>query len=500
MSEDTRHPADSSGHEILSVAQMYEADRYAIAAGTPGEVLMENAGRAVADYIRSRWAQRPAAVLCGPGNNGGDGFVIARYLSEAGWPVTVAVLRPVDEYSGDAGAMAKLWTGQTVPLTESILDGQELVIDALFGAGLDRPLSGPAFDVLAALSEKKIPTLAVDVPSGVHGDSGAVLGHAVSCAATVTFFRRKPAHLLMPGRSYCGDVIVADIGIPQDALPDNSAPLAANVPGLWEDAFPWPGTGDHKYGRGHLVIVGGAEMTGAGRLAARAAARIGAGLVTVASPPGAVAIYASDFAGLLVMPVANEVELAAMLEDRRKNAVLVGPGGGVSRTTRMMALAAMESGRSVVLDADALTVFADDPPELFEAATDCNVVMTPHEGEFSRLFDIAGSKVDRARNAAAASNAVILLKGADTVIAAPDGRAVINENAPPTLATAGSGDVLSGLIAGLMAQGMAGFEAACAACWCHGDAAARFGPGLIASDITEQIPAVLRKLQSRRSS
>jgi hydroxyethylthiazole kinase-like uncharacterized protein yjeF len=481
---------------LLDVAQMYRADAYAIAGGVSGETLMDNAGRAIAERICNRWAARPVTILCGPGNNGGDGFVVARLLQEAGWPVTVALLGARDALKGDAAGAAARWPGDTVPLASAALDGAELVVDAIFGAGLSRAPDGAVRATIEAVNARELTCVAVDVPSGVHGDSGAVLGCAPRCRLTVTFFRRKPGHLLYPGRELAGEVSVADIGIPDTALAEIGPTTFANGPGLWEDDFPWPRHSDHKYTRGHALIAGGGVMTGAGRLAARAAYRVGAGMVTVASPPGAVALYAGEMAGLLVTPMANPAEFARLLEDSRRNAVLVGPGCGVGRTTREMALAALTGDRATVLDADALTVFEDELEALFTALRGRACVLTPHDGEFRRLFRHVGDRLSRARAAARDCGAVVLLKGPDSVIAAPDGRAAINANAPPTLATAGAGDVLAGLVLGLLAQGVAPFEAACTAAWLHGEAATAFGPGLIAGDIPESLPGVLARLQA----
>ncbi len=484
------------GGELLTVDEMYRADAAAMAAGVGGEALMEAAGRAVADQIRNRWAQRPITVLCGPGNNGGDGFVVARLLAAEGWPVRLALLGELSRLKGDAALNAGRWTGQIEALSTAVLDGAQLVVDGLFGAGLARAPAGVARRVIEAVNHSGIPCVAIDIPSGVDGDTGAVLEVAPRSALTVTFFRRKPGHLLLPGRGLTGELVVADIGIPEDVLADIAPAGFANRPELWLARYPWPAMTDHKYSRGHAVIAGGAVMTGAARLAARGAMRAGAGMVTVASPPAVVAVYAADMAGLLVSAVANSEEFAALLEDRRKNAVLIGPGCGVGRTTREMVLAALAAGRATVLDADAITVFQDDPESLFAASKGTNCLLTPHDGEFARLFAAGGDKLTRTRAAAAKCGAVVLLKGADTVIAAPDGRAVINHNAPPDLATAGAGDVLSGMALGLMAQGMDAFDAGCAASWLHGEAANSFGPGLVAGDLPEMLPGVLRRLKA----
>jgi NAD(P)H-hydrate epimerase len=497
--------------ELLSVAEMARADAAAIGAGVPGAELMENAGRAVAEAIRARHPAHhqpgPVLVLCGPGNNGGDGFVAARHLTAAGWPLRLALLGARERLSGDAAHHAALWDGPVEALTEdlteegaeALLDGAEVVIDALFGAGLSRPLEGAARRVVAALASSRALVVAIDVPSGVSGDSGAVLGEiAVAAALTVTFFRKKPGHLLLPGRQRCGEVIVADIGIPDRVLAEIAPRSFENGPGLWGAGYPWRGLGDHKYDFGHALVLGGATMTGAGRLAARAALRVGAGLVTVACPPEALPIYALSTPSAIAAPIANEADFDALLADARKNAVLLGPGNGVGPQTRARTLAALGAGKVTVVDADALSSFQDRPAALFEAVSKAAAgpcVLTPHEGEFRRLFpDLEGDKLSRARAAAARSGAVVLLKGADSAIAAPDGRAAINANAPAALATAGTGDVLAGLVLGLIAQGMTSFDATCAAVWLHGEAGAACGPGLIAEDLSEALPGVLRKL------
>lgn len=482
---------------ILGVEEMYRADAFAMNGGIPGERLMEAAGRAIADAIMARWTPRPVSILCGPGNNGGDGFVVARLLAEAGWAVRVGLLGNRDKLTGDAGINAERWTGPIEPLSPALLDGAELAVDALFGAGLTRDLSGVALESVQAIGERGIDCVAVDMPSGVHGDSGAVLGGVAPAALTVTFFRPKPGHLLYPGRGLCGELVVADIGIPDAALDEIAPSQWRNEPGLWLGRFPAPDPQQHKYSRGHALIVGGAQMTGAARMAAQAARRAGAGVVTVLAPPAAALIYRIALVGTLFDVIDGSEALAERLSEPRAHAVLVGPGNGVSDFTRDNALAALESGKPAVLDADALTVFAEDTERLFEAIKG-PCLMTPHEGEFARLFGAVGpeGKLVRARQAAASSGAVVLLKGPDTVIAAPDGRAAICDNAPPELATAGAGDVLAGFAVALLAQGMPAFEAGCAAAWLHGEAASAFGPGLVAEDIADCLPDILLGLRS----
>jgi NAD(P)H-hydrate epimerase len=397
---------------------------------------------------------------------------------------------------GEAHHHAERWRGAVEPLTPAALEGAELVVDAIFGAGLSRALEGPAEETLAAAAQKGTPIVAIDVPSGVMGDTGEVLG-AVAVVLTVTFFRKKPGHLLLPGRLLCGDVIVTDIGTPPSVLDTIMPKTFENDPALWLAHLPRPKSGGNKYSRGHALISGGYPMTGAARMAARAAARAGAGLTTIAVTEIALPIYAAALTSIMVRPIAAPADFDRLLEDRRISAFLIGPGAGVGEETRSRALAMLGSGRATLLDADAITSFQDDPEALDRAIVDACVV-TPHEGEFKRVFDASGDKLQRTRAAARRSGAIIVLKGADTVIAAPDGRAIINANAPPTLATAGSGDVLSGIVLGLLAQGMEPFLAAAAAVWLHGAAAVAFGPGLIAEDLPDLLPSVFRRLQGAR--
>jgi len=486
-----------AGSELLSVEECGRADRLATEAGVPTLELMERAGEAVARAAAALAGSRPIVVACGPGNNGGDGYVAARLLDDWRREVRVAALPGTAQLQGDAAENHSRWCkqGDVQALTPACLEGAPVVVDALFGAGLSRPLEGPARAFIDAVSERKLDVVAVDVPSGVDGDSGAVLGAAPSATLTVTFFRRKPGHFLYPGRQLAGRVMVADIGIPESVLNEIRPHARVNDAHDWFAKLPVPGPEDHKYSRGHAVVVGGAEMTGAARLAAFGARRMGAGLVTIAAPADAFAIYAAGAPGTLVTVADDAKVLGRFLEDARRNVVLIGPGAGVDEATRAKVLTARAAGRATVLDADALSIFADNPAHLFERL-DETCVLTPHDGEFSRLFpDIAGDRLTRARAAAGRSDAVVLLKGADTVIAAPDGRAVINAAGSLHLATAGSGDVLAGMIAGLLAQGVASFDAARAAAWLHGRAAALGGRGTIAEDLPDMLPHLLQVLE-----
>jgi hydroxyethylthiazole kinase-like uncharacterized protein yjeF len=483
---------------LLNVARMSAADRLAVAGGVPEIQLMQNAGAAVAREILRRFTVRQVIVLCGPGNNGGDGFVAARELVAAGWPVRVALLGERERLQGAAREHAMRFAGEVPALHPDALRDAGLVIDALFGAGFRGELPGRARETLAAAAEQKIPIVAVDVPSGVFGDTGEAAG-AVAAVLTVTFFRKKPGHLLLPGRILCGETVVADIGIPATVLAALNPDAFENGPPLWRDKLPRPRTGDHKYARGHALIIGGYPLSGAARMAARAAARAGAGLTTIAVAERAMPAYAARVESIMVRPLATAADFTALLQDARISAYLIGPGAGAGAETRERVLAMLATRRPTVLDADALTAFQGDAPALFrKIAGPC--VMTPHDGEFARLFSAAGDKLSRVRAAARQSGAVIVLKGADTVIVAPDGQAIINSNAPPTLATAGSGDVLCGIVTGLLAQGMDAWLAAAAGVWLHGAAAAGFGPGLIAEDLPDRLPPVLRSVLGPESA
>jgi NAD(P)H-hydrate epimerase len=481
---------------------MGRADALAIASGVAGATLMENAGRAVADEVARRFPDAESvAILCGPGNNGGDGFVAARHLKERGYKVRLGFDGDEARLPADAAAMAKRYAGTREELGDRLLVGTDVVVDALFGAGLARPLEGKLARLIENVNASNLPVIAIDVPSGIDGTTGEVRGSAIRATATVTFFRLKPGHLLLPGRIYCGQVRLADIGIPASVL-DTIAPATfANEPALWSASFPWPQAESHKYARGHALVVSGpVYSTGAARLGARGALRIGAGLVTVASPRDALQVNAAQLTAIMVRESDDARGLMSLLADRRKNAVLIGPGLGVGERTKEMVLAALRSDdAAIVLDADALTSFAEDPRPLFAAiaARAAPVVLTPHDGEFSRLFpDLAARpKLERARAGAARAGAFVVLKGADTVVASPDGTASINATTSPFLATAGTGDVLAGMVLGLLAQGMPAFEAASAAVWLHGAAAVAFGPGLIAEDLPEALPKVLRNLR-----
>lgn len=482
----------TTGAEIITVAQMRAIDARAAALGVPTLTLMENAGGAVAHEIQARWAPRQTVILCGPGANGGDGFVAARKLTEAGWPVRVGFLGDRAALTGDAAEASSAWMGWVDPATPALIEPDSLIVDALFGAGLTRPLGAEAMALAAAALGHDV--VAIDLPSGVPGDGAPAEGPTFRATVTVTFVRKKMAHVLAPSRALCGEVVVADIDAPTEALEAIGAAPVENGAHLW--TLPWPDAASHKHARGHAMVISGpVGHTGASRLAARAALRVGAGLVTLVSPPTAMRENAGHLTAIMLEQVRDSEEMRALVA--ASHALVVGPAAGVGPRTRETVLELAATKKPMVLDADALTVFAKEPDALFDALHDA-CVATPHIGEFHRLFpDIADSgalKIERTRAAAKRAGCVVLLKGPDTVIAAPDGRAAVNTTGTPFLATAGSGDVLAGLICGLMAQGMAAFEAACAGAWLHGRLGEHLGAGLIAEDLPEALPALLNDL------
>lgn len=502
--------ADCPPLALLSVAEMAAADAATIAAGTPGIALMDKAGRAVADAATRRIRPgRSVLVLCGPGNNGGDGFVAARLLAERGCRVTLALAGERAALKGDAAQAAQAWSGPIATIDGVDPARHDLVIDALFGAGLSRAVSGEIAALVERINAAGCTVVAVDVPSGVNGDTGLAEGPAIRADETVTFFRLKPAHLLYPGRALCGVVTLADIGIRPEIVfaPKGSTPSAfRNAPALWRAHLPDHAAEVHKYGRGAVAVAaGGLSGVGAPRLGARAALRIGAGLATIICRPEALMAHAARGPdALMQMAAAGASVFGAMLSSRRPDALLIGPALGLDAEARSWVEIALRRDTPCVFDADALTHIGAERPaftDLLRRRTG-PAVLTPHEGEFKRLFSEATGfepecgKLGRARQAARLTGAVVIHKGPDTVIAAPDGRAAINDTGSAALATAGSGDVLGGIVAGLLAQKMPAFEAACAASWLHGRAGEQLGIGLIADDLPEALPQLLADLDA----
>lgn len=477
---------------IVTPEDMGTIDRAAAASGLSSYGLMERAGQAVAAAALRRYpGALRFAVLCGPGNNGGDGYVAARALAEAGAVVTVHALGDPGSLAGDATIAFAAFTGHVAPLAHYMPDSGDVVIDALFGAGLSRDVPDAVRRVIDAVRKAAVTVLAVDLPSGVDGRTGQVRGAAFEADTTVTFLCRKPGHVLLPGRALAGALEIFDIGIPARHLAHHNDHMRLNRPAIWRMAQPAQTGAIHKYVRGHLAVFSGpAIATGAARLSATAGLRAGAGLVTVLSPQEATPANAAHLTAVMLKVVDGEKDLAAMLEDERLKTFVLGPGFGDRDRARQYVPLLAERGRQLVLDADGISAFRDDPQTFFAlfSAGSPRLVLTPHDGEFARLFpDLAGnaalSKIDRARKAAIRSNGVVILKGADTVIAAPDGRVLVNDNAPPWLATAGSGDVLAGIVGAHLAQGMPIFEAAASAVWRHGAAGQRAGAGLTAESL-----------------
>jgi hydroxyethylthiazole kinase-like uncharacterized protein yjeF len=492
---------------LLTAAEMdaIEASCMARGGGT-GAALMARAADGVVAAIRAQTAFATpgrAVVVCGPGNNGGDGYAVACRLHDAGWMVTVLALGRPGQSSPDAAAEAAAWA-QRGPVGDFAEAGArieaDLAIDALFGTGLSRPLD-PALARAWAARIAVAHVVAVDAPSGLCVDTGRDLGVVARADLTVTFHRAKLGHHVGIGPDLCGDLVIADIGCTAEddaaAGPPQAVLVAPDAGALGKAG------GAHKYDHGHaLVLAGGVGRGGAARLAARAALRIGAGLVTVGVPGAALIENAARLDAVMLRRMDDADALSTLLADDRINAVVLGPGLGVGARTRALC-AAVPEGRGVVLDADALSSFAESPPALWPLLRDRRVVLTPHAGEFARLFpDLAGFPDGRpaaVRAAAARADAVVLLKGRDTLIASPDGptlyvAAATYAESAPWLATAGSGDVLAGIIGGLLARVLAPLDAAAQAAWLHAAAARAVGPGLIAEDLPEALPGVLRGL------
>lgn len=490
---------------VLTAQQMRACEQVAVQAGTPLIVLMERAGLAVAETVMARYTKRPTIVLCGPGNNGGDGFVAARHLSAKGWPVRILLYGKLEDLTAEAKVAASRWRGTVMTASTAVVEnaiqkGAQLVVDALYGIGLRRPIVGEVASIMQAVNRSGLPVVSIDIPSGINADSGQVFGQAMVADQTVCFFRKKLGHVLMPGRMLAGEVVLVDIGIPSESLQTITLQVSENHPDLWLTHFPQPQLNMNKYDRGHVLVLGGAELTGASRLAAQAAQRIGAGLVTIAAPQSAFMIYAASLASIMVRTVDEDenftASFQALLQDKRRNVALLGPGAGDNAVAIKAAVQlALTEGKNCVIDADAISAFAGDAAAL-KALIHPQCILTPHDGEFARLFDkIIDPKLDkisRAKAAAAYMGCPVLLKGADTVIATAEGIAIVNTNAPATLSTAGAGDVLAGFIAGLMAQGTDAFIAGCIGAWLHGAVAAEFGPCLIAEDLITGLPNVLK--------
>jgi hydroxyethylthiazole kinase-like uncharacterized protein yjeF len=490
------------GTSILTCEEVRRCEALAVAGGLSMAELMRRAGEACAQALMRLFPTGRVLVLCGPGNNGGDALVAAATLREAGRSVEVFEGVARAGSAERAGAKA-LWGGSAKPLADLKLSPEDIVLDGLFGSGLGRPLAGELAIWVERVNASGARILAIDAPSGSFGDRGDLPGPVIRADATVTFGAFKPVHCLHPAAGTCGRVEIAEIGfgafIPGVSGVPGASGTWMNAPDLWAERLPWPGASSHKHARGRLgVVSGGVASTGAARLAAGAGLRAGAGVVTLLCPPSALSVIASHLTAVMCASFSAPGALIGLTTGM--TAIVIGPAAGVGAATRANVEALARSGRRLVLDADALTVFAGAAAEL-RGVLQADAVLTPHPGEFERLFPglltSSPNRIHAARAAAEASGAVVLLKGADTVIAHPDGRAAVNGHASPFLATAGSGDVLAGVIGGLMAQGMDAFTAACAGAWMHGEAGRRLGPGLTAEDLSPSLKDVLGDLYLR---
>ena len=483
-----------SKYAVLTAAEMIRAEVAAFKSGIPAYALMAKAGGGLARAILAKKKTGKILFLNGPGNNGGDGWVAAEILRRKGWEVLCIALKLPDGHSCAALTAYEKYQGETGEFPDD-LNEFDVIVDALFGTGLERPVEGRAAKWIKAANESDALRVAVDIPSGISSDTGQVMGTAFKADLTATFSHKKRGHMLMPGLELSGEVEVVDIGIGEEALRKVDLRIFENHPALWRDDFPKLAKGGHKHQRGHLLVAGGPlGMSGAARMAARAGLRTGAGLVTTLAPEEAILAYAEKQLSVMSAGYRDDEEFAGFVTSGKFSAFVIGPGNGVGEGTRKRVLKVLATAKPCVLDADALTSFEGDAGGL-EAALHEKCVLTPHMGEFKRLWpDLSwGDKVAAAETAAAKTGAVVLLKGPDTVIS--DGTiTIINTHAAPQLATAGSGDVLAGIIAGLMTQGMAPFLAASAGAWLHGDAALSLGPGLIADDLIEEIPEALKGL------
>lgn len=489
----------------LSREEMKEAEQRAITHGVSGLQMMGCAGREIAKIIKKRFSNKDAniLVLCGSGNNGGDGFVVAKHLHHAGYRVHAIAMTSLDQLAPDALYMAKQCNApKTVyqgddRFWEEHLAKADLVIDALFGTGLSRPIEGNVFRLIEAVNKSSAKVIAIDIPSGIDANTGGLLGIAMNATMTVTFEAKKPGHILQPGKAYVGELQVVGIDIPTDVMASFTPSILRNTPMVWGKHLPIRPEASHKYHAGHLVVRGGEVLQGAAKLVSLSGLRVGAGLVTIAVPSKALPQYCASNLSVMQKPVDTVEEWNQFVSDPRVTAMVIGPGNGVGELTKQLVFASCRLGKSLVLDADGLTSVGGDIDSLTQLTHD-HVVITPHEGEWERCFarklNSQDDKVTRARATASLLKGVVVLKGNDTVIASHDGRIVINDHTTSLLATAGTGDVLSGLIAGLMAAGMKPFEAACAAVWIHGDLALRTGIGMISEDLPDTIPEVLQSL------
>lgn len=493
---------------LLTAKDIYAADQAAAQRGTTPFALMERAGQSLTHALLQRYPRSKVLVICGPGNNGGDGFVVARLLAERGWQVTVSTENGSAPSKGPAAKQAQRWTKPLVAfesLTTAVLQQYDLLIDAGFGVGLSRPLTAAWQDCIIRLRESQRPIIAIDLPTGLADDGRCWVEPPVQAQLTLTLFRKKLAHVLAPGRHYCGEVLVCDLGLDASYLPQPPV-FYENGPGLW--SLYWqqtrPQATTHKYQRGHVLVFGGPQLPGAACLAALAAARSGAGMVTLLTDKQTWPVYAAQMRAIMVRCLEPAHGLEPWLADPKNNTWVLGPGAISVAELSTYIKQLLAAKKPCVLDAEALSVMASQWPE-FQSELGPHCVLTPHEGEFWRLFphlaqDTIQTRLQRVQQAARESQATIVLKGAETLIAAPDGRVIINHVASPYLATAGSGDVLSGIIATFLAQDVPALIAAAMAVWLHGRAGEIAGVGLMADDLPQALVAAQQMLDEQLSS
>ena len=455
---------------LLNKALIRECEQAAFHAGITESDLREKAAASVMAEIEAAYNVQPIQVVCGPGKNGIDGLLIADLLKQKGWPVNVLLLND-----------------QNFDASKVVIIQQGIIVDALFGIGLNRPLVGIYEWIVRCINDSPAQVVSVDIPSGVDSDTGEILGVAVAAHITVTFGFKKMGQLL-PGKTCCGRIVCHDIGL----QPPLQHEIYINHPSLWSSFYSFPDAYSHKYNRGFLCILGGRDMCGAALLSAAASRRVGVGLVQIESVPEGLGVYKQHSLGILTKPVLSAFEFAA---DSRYTTALIGPGSGRNEFTREAVLSWLAQKKTCVLDADALHVFKDDPQTLFDHLHD-QVVLTPHEGEFSSLFKVNGTKIQKVQYAAKLSGAIVLLKGADTVIAHPLGLTIVQEETCYDLASGGTGDVLAGIIAGLLAGKMSPLAAAAMGVYIHVRAAQQIGFGLLAEDIPDRLPDIMKEFRT----
>ncbi len=498
---------------LLNKETAYLIDKMAVDEGVSLSDLMETAGKRSAEIIineivpKIKNFNKKIYVICGPGNNGGDGFVVARYLKEEGISIRILSLNSEKELNNVVMQKLKDLDTELENIGEISFSEADVVVDAIFGVGINRPVNKNYVKVFREINKESKLIVSLDIPSGVDTDTGLLMPEAIKADHTITFVYPKLGHYLLPAKKYVGNIHVVDIGIPinVNSKIENGYMFHLNSPDYWISDFKWPAEDDHKYKRGHVLVQSGPESsTGAARLAAISALRIGAGAVTLSSSREALNVNATHLTSVMIKEINNSEEFFNFLDQKKINSLIIGPGCGVNQFTKELTLNALNYKISLILDADAISSFEEESVDFIKALeySKADVIITPHEGEFNKIFgNLKGSKIERTKSAAIKSKSTVILKGNDTVIASPDGEVIISDKTSPFLATAGSGDVLSGICGGLTAQGMKSFKAACAAQWIHSSIGLIAGPGLIAEDmisiIKDDVPDILMRIYTK---